>query len=118
MITVLLADTHPAARTALALLLKELLGVRQVYHLQDLDFLTEAIQTDQPGLVLLEWDPTGNGDTPDLRSLHLEHPGLKVLAMSVHPEDCQSALLAGADGFIHKGASPGDVINELKKYIG
>ena len=112
MIRILIADPDPAARKALALLLRRKLGREEIVEVDSVGCLIRALADTPPNLVLLDWRLYGSPAPETCRLLQRAYPGLKIVLLSVDANDETAAKEAGAD-FIHKGASPDELIATL-----
>ena len=117
MIDVLIADPDPAVRKALALLLSHRLGVVTIREAGDTEALICALEEFPPALLLLDWRMYGAPAPQTSRLLQKAYPGLKVVLLSVDKDDAQVAHETEA-AFIHKGASPADIIAVLGPLLG
>jgi DNA-binding NarL/FixJ family response regulator len=112
MIRILIADPDSATRKALILLLRRKLGTDCLIEIADVETLIRALADTPPDLLLLDWRLYGSPATETCRLLRKAYPHLKILLLSVDATDATAAKEAGAD-FIHKGASPDDLIATL-----
>jgi DNA-binding NarL/FixJ family response regulator len=113
---ILIADPNPATRNALALLLSHKLGISSVEEAVDVEALIRALSVRTYDLLLLDWRLYGAPAPETCRLLRKAYPELKIILLSVDPADQQLALEAGA-AFIHKGASPDEVIASLERSL-
>ena len=112
MIRILIADPDPATRKALILLLRRKLGTNCLVEIGDVETLIRALADIPPDLLLLDWRLYGSPATETCRLLRKAYPHLKIVLLSVDANDATAAKEAGAD-FIHKGASPDELIATL-----
>jgi DNA-binding NarL/FixJ family response regulator len=112
MIQILIADPYPATRKALILLLQLKLGTDCVYEIKDVETLIRTLADTHPDLLLLDWRLYGSPAPETCRLLRKAYPDMKIVLLSVDAEDAAAAKEAGAD-FIHKGASPDELIATL-----
>lgn len=79
--------------------------------------LSSQIKASQPDVLLLDWHLPGvpmNDLIADICALKLQ---LKIVGISIHPEDESEASAAGVDHFISKVAPPDklmDLLNTMK----
>lgn len=116
MIHLIIADPDHAARKALSLLLRRKLEVQKIVEAEDVKTLICALAEDTPDLLLLDWKLYGSPAPETCLLLQKAYPNLKIILLSVDVEDESAAKKAGAD-FIHKGASPDELIVMLKAFI-
>jgi DNA-binding response OmpR family regulator len=112
MIRILVADPDSATRKALALLLRRKLGTKEIVEVDSVETLIRALADTPPDLVLLDWRLYGSPAPETCRLLQRAYPCLKIVLLSVDANDAIAAREAGA-AFIHKGASPDELIATL-----
>ena len=112
MIRILIADPDSATRKALILLMQRKLGTDCVVEVKDVETLIRSLADTPPDLLLLDWRLYGSPATETCRLLQKAYPRLKIVLLSVDANDAIAAKEAGAD-FIHKGASPDELIATL-----
>jgi len=112
MIHILIADPDPATRKALILLLRRKLDTNDIVEIVDVETLIRTIADTPPDLLLLDWRLYGSPAAETCRLLRKAYPQLKIVLLSVDAGDANAAKQSGAD-FIHKGASPDELIATL-----
>ena len=112
MIHILLADPDSATRKALILLMQRKLGTYSIIEVKDVETLIRSLADTPPDLLMLDWRLYGSPATETCRLLRKAYPHLKIVLLSVDANDVTAAKEAGAD-FIHKGASPDELIATL-----
>jgi len=112
MLRIIIADPDPATRKALVLLLRRKLGTNGIVEVGDVETLIRTLAGGSPDLLLLDWRLYGSPAPDTCRLLQKAYPRLKIVVLSVDAEDEAAAIQAGAD-FIHKGASPDELIETL-----
>jgi DNA-binding NarL/FixJ family response regulator len=112
MFRILIADPDSATRKALILLLRRKLGTDVIAEIEDVETLIRALADTPPDLLLLDWGLYGSPAAETCRLLRKAYPDLKIVLLSVDAGDAVPAREAGA-GFIHKGASPDELIATL-----
>ena len=113
MIRIIIADPDPATRKALTLLLQRKMDSNGIVEVGDVEALISSLAEQSPDLLLLDRRLYGSPATDTCRLLQKADPQLKIILLSVNAEDEVAARDAGAD-FIHKGASPDELIATLK----
>ncbi|MBW8771845.1 MAG: response regulator transcription factor, partial [Gemmatimonadetes bacterium] len=116
-IRVFIADDHPVVRQ----------GLRRIVE-ADHTFLVAGEAGDAPGLLgalpsiavdvlLLDVSMPGGAFLDTLRLLRADHPTIRVLVLSVHPEDqwATRALRAGASGYLTKDHSPAQLLAAIRR---
>ena len=112
MIRILIADPDSATRKALILLLQRKLGTHCILEVKDVEALILTLADTPPDLLLLDWRLYGSPAPETCRLLRKAYPDLKIVLLSVDANDAAASKEAGA-GFIHKGASPDELIATL-----
>ena len=112
MIHILVADPDSSTRKALILLLQRKLGTNGIIEVKDVEALIRSLADTPPDLLLLDWRLYGSPPTDTCRLLRKAYPHLQIILLSVDANDATAAEEAGA-GFIHKGASPDELIATL-----
>ena len=112
MIRILIADPDSATRKALILLLQRKLGTNYIYEVRDVESLIRTLADTPPDVLLLDWRLYGSPAPEICRLLRKAYPHLRIALLSVDANHATAAKEAGAD-FIHKGASPDELIATL-----
>jgi DNA-binding NarL/FixJ family response regulator len=116
MIRILIADPDSTFRNALSLLLNRKLGLTCISEAADMGTLIQSLLAEPPELLLLGWSLYGTPGPEICRLLRKSHPSMKIVLLSVNPEDEAEAQDAGAD-FIQKGSPAEEILASLKKLI-
>lgn len=112
MIHILIADPDAATRRALTLLLRRKFATENIQEVADVETLIRTLAHTPPDLLLLDWRLYGSPAPETCRLLQKAYPHLKIILLSVDADDAPAARQAGA-AFIHKGASPAELIATL-----
>lgn len=112
MIRIIIADPDSATRKALTLLLRRKLGTNGIVEVDGVETLIRTLADTPPDLLLLDWRLYGSPAPETCRLLQRAYPQLKIILLSVDAGDETAAREAGAE-FIHKGASPDELIATL-----
>ncbi len=112
MIRILIADPDSATRKALTLLLRRKFGEVEFIEVDGVETLIRTLADTPPDLLLLDWRLYGSPAPETCRLLQRAYPQLKIVLLSVDADDASTAKDAGAE-FIHKGASPDELIATL-----
>ena len=117
MIRLLIADDHPVVREGLRRIVADDPGLEVVGEAVDGDEVLALISRHPTDVVLLDVSMPGPGFLQVLERLRAEHPGIKVLVLSVHPEEQYAvrALRAGAAGYLTKDHSPEQLIEAIRR---
>ena len=112
MIRIIIADPDSATRKALILLLRRKLGTEGILEADSVEALIRSLADTPPDLLLLDWRLYGSPAPETCRLLQRAYPDLKITLLSVDADDASAAKEAGA-AFVHKGASPDELIATL-----
>ncbi len=116
MTRILIADADPAFRKALILLLSHKMGIKDICEAGDVNALLHAFVTNPPDILFLSWSLYGTPGPEACRLLRRGHPDLKIILLSVNPDDAVEANAAGAL-FLRKGARADEVLVTIKSLI-
>lgn len=117
MARILIADSDLSFRKALILLLSHKMGIREVCEAADIGALIQTVLENPPDLLLLGWSLYGTSGSATCQLLRKSHPSLKIILLSVNPDDAAEANAAGA-AFLRKGAPAEEILATLKSLIG
>ena len=109
---IIIADRDSATRKALTLLLQRKLGTHHILEADSVETLIRTLADTPPDLLLLDWKLYGSPAPETCRLLQRAYPELKIVLLSINAEDAVAAKEAGAT-FVHKGASPDELITTL-----
>ncbi len=119
-IRVLLVDDHAIVRAGLRRLLSDDPDIVVAGEAGDGPQALQTLGHLAVDLVLLDLAMPGMGGLQVLREVRRRHPGVRVLVLSMYPEE-QYALQvfqAGGDGFISKGSVTGELIGAIRQVAG
>ena len=116
-IRVFIADDHPIVRQGLRRIVEADSGLVISGEAGDGKALLTALETAATDLVLLDVSMPGDPFLETLRLLRERHPTVRVLVLSVHPEDqwAVRALRAGASGYLTKDHSPDQLLEAIRR---
>jgi DNA-binding NarL/FixJ family response regulator len=116
MIRVLLVDDHIALRAGLMAVLGAEPGIVPVDAASSESDLWPALRRTRPDVVLLDYHLAGRDGLALCRQVKRTLPPPKVLLYSAYADASLAipALLAGADGVVHKGAPAGELYEALR----
>jgi len=116
-IRIFIADDHPVVRQGLRRIVEADPGLVMAGEAGDTETLLKALEKTATDLLLLDVSMPG-GPFPDtLKALRERFPTIKVLVLSVHPEDqwAVRALRAGAAGYLTKDHSPDQLLEAIRR---
>jgi DNA-binding NarL/FixJ family response regulator len=116
MIRILIADPDSATRKALSALLQRKLASSTIIEVENIETLIRQLADIPPDLLLLDWRLHGSPAPETCKLIQKAYPLLKILLLSVDADNAHEAKQAGAI-FIHKGASPDELIAILNPIL-
>ncbi len=116
-IRIFIADDHPIVRQGLRRIVETDQGLVVSGDAGDAAALFVALQTVATDVILLDVSMPGGLFLETLRDLRARHPTIRVLVLSVHPEDqwAERALRAGASGYLTKDHSPDQLLEAIRR---
>ena len=116
-IRIFIADDHPIVRQGLRRIVEADPGMVISGEADGAAALLAGLETKATDLVLLDVSMPGGLFLETLRELRNRHPSIRVLALSVHPEDewAVRALKAGASGYLTKDHSPDQLLDAIRR---
>ncbi len=118
MVSIILCDDHQIVRRGIRQILEERPDFKVVSEVSDGEQLLKELRLIKPNLVLLDIGLPGRSGLEVLKQIHLLYPKIKVLVLSMYPEDQYAirTIKAGALGYLHKD-SPPDVLYDAIKTV-
>ena len=113
MIRICIADPDSSTRNALTLLLRGRFETDGITEVEDVESLIRHLADAPPDLLLLDWRLYGSPAPETCILLQRAFPKLTIVLLSVDAGDADAARRAGAI-FVHKGASPEELVATLK----
>jgi len=116
-IRIFIADDHPIVRQGLRRIVEADAGMVISGEADGAAALLAGLETAATDLVLLDVSMPGGLFLETLKELRARHPSVRVLALSVHPEDewAVRALRAGASGYLTKDHSPDQLLEAIRR---
>jgi two-component system response regulator NreC len=120
LIKVLVVDDHAVVRAGLRLLIdaeSDMETVGEAGNVRDAVF---EVRSSKPDLVLMDVVMPGESGLEGLPKLLHEHPGVRVLVLSMQddPRYVREAFAAGASGYVLKEAADAEVVNAIREVAG
>ena len=115
MIRIAIADDHPIVRQGLRRIASEGAGISVTGEAANAAELFQLLRAAAVDVVLLDVSMPGSTLVETLGRLKTDHPTVRVLVLSVHPEDqwAVRALRAGAAGYLTKDHSPEQLVEAI-----
>jgi len=117
MIRVLIVDDHPIVRAGLRRIAEDDRGMTVTAEATSGDEALATLRHHVTDVVLLDVSMPGSPFTETLRRLREEHPSVRILVLSAHPEDqwAVRALRGGASGYLTKDHSPEQLLDAIRR---
>lgn len=116
-IRIFIADDHPIVRQGLRRIVEADAGMVISGEAAGAAALLAGLEAAATDLVLLDVSMPGSLFIETLKELRTRHPTIRILALSVHPEDewAVRALRAGASGYLTKDHSPDQLLEAIRR---
>jgi DNA-binding NarL/FixJ family response regulator len=117
MIRVLIVDDHPIVRAGLRRIAEDDRAIAVTGEASNGQEALAALHRTAADIVLLDVTMPGAPFSETLRRLREEHPTVRVLVLSAHPEDqwAVRALRGGASGYLTKDHSPNQLLDAIRR---
>jgi two-component system invasion response regulator UvrY len=117
MLKILIADDHPVFRRGLRQIIAEASDMAVADEANDGWEVLSKVRTGNYDVVLLDISMPGKSGMDVLCELKNEKPGLRILMLSMHPEEQYAvrALRAGASGYLTKESAPDELVAAIHK---
>ncbi|MFL5614407.1 MAG: response regulator [Gemmatimonadaceae bacterium] len=117
MIRILIVDDHPIVRAGLRRIAEDDRGIVVTGEAPSGDEALAALRQFVADVVLLDVSMPGSPFTETLRRLREQHPTVRILVLSAHPEDqwAVRALRGGASGYLTKDHSPEQLLDAIRR---
>ncbi len=114
---VLIADDHTIVREGIKQILAEIPEVTVTDEARNGQEVLENVWVNDYDIVLLDITMPGRSGLDILKQLSTDKPALKILILSMHPEEQYAirAFKAGAFGYLTKESSPNELIEAIRK---
>jgi len=114
--SVLLVSSFRLIREAAKALIERHEDFKVIGETGDRDHTLRLLSDLNPDVILFDLDPEYDAAIETIRKIIKDHPGIKIVALSMHNEDgiVENALRSGVRGYMSKGESSADVVEVLK----
>ncbi len=118
MIKIVLCDDHEIVRLGLRQLLQTDPKFNVLADVSSGEALLKKLKTVKPDIIILDISMPGRGGIEVLKQVKLSYPEIRVLVLSMYPEDqfAIRTIKAGADGYLHKDSAP-EVLSQAIKIV-
>ena len=115
-IRVMLVDDHAVVRSGLSAFLIINKDLELVGEAESGEEAIRKVPQLNPDVVLMDLKMPGMGGVAAIRTLHQEHPGLRIIALTSYVDEglVQGALQAGANGYLMKNVSAAELANAIR----
>ena len=116
MIRVILCDDHAVVRRGIRDTLSEAVDIKVVAEAASYSEVREALRTHPCEVLVLDLNLPGRGGLEVLATLREADSPVKVLIVSMFPEDQYAlrCLRAGAQGYLNKAGDPADLVTAVR----
>ena len=120
MIKVFMVDDHAIVREGLRRVLADSPGMEVIGEASNGHEALDRLRTLHPDVLLLDLSMPGRGGLDTLREVRERWPAVKVLVLSMHPEDqfAIRVLKEGARGYMTKESAPAELVRAIQKVAG
>ena len=117
MLKILIADDHAIVREGIKQILAEIPDKVTTDEAINGQEVIQKVWNNDYDMVLLDISMPGRSGLDILKQLKSEKPALKILILSMHPEEQYAirALKAGASGYLTKESTPLELTEAIKK---
>ena len=117
MIQIIVADDHPIVREGLKRIISECADMRLVGEAANSDEVIKQCRENKVDVLLLDISMPGAGFLDTLQRIKTKYPGLRVLVLSIHPEEQYAirAIRAGASGYLTKNHTPEQLAEAIRQ---
>lgn len=114
---ILIADDHTIVREGIKQILAEIPEVTVTDEARNGQEVLQNVWDNDYDIVLLDITMPGRSGLDILKQLKADKPALKILILSMHPEEQYAirAFKAGAFGYLTKESSPNELIEAIRK---
>jgi DNA-binding NarL/FixJ family response regulator len=119
MIKVLLADDHGIVRAGLRRIVEESGDMEVIAEAADGREALRAVENQVPDVAVIDISMPGLDGLEVIDRLHLSHPHLPILVLTMHEEGqyVVRAIEAGAMGYITKQSAPEQLVKAIRKIM-
>ena len=117
MIRVIIADDHAIVRHGVQRLIEEQADMSVVSELGDGDAVIPKVQSSQCDVLILDLSVPNRSGRELLHQLHREAPDLRIVVLSMYPEDRLALALMqeGAHAYLNKDRDPQELLDAIRR---
>jgi DNA-binding NarL/FixJ family response regulator len=119
MVNILVVDDHPLVRDQLRAVVESEEDLTICGEAEDGQHALSVISSTNPGLAIVDLTLKGCSGLDLIKEIHLRHPKLPVLVVSMHDESlfAERALYAGARGYITKQEATKKILQAIRHVL-
>ncbi len=119
MVKIFIADDHALIREGFKKLIEREIGMKVIGEAEDSFQVLEQLRGCTCDVLVLDLSMPGKNGLDLLKDLRELKPDLKVLILTMHPEDRYAirCLKAGAAGYLTKGSAPKELITAIRRVM-
>lgn len=116
MTRVIICDDHKIVREGLKQIINAFNDFEVISDVESGEALFSELKTLKPQIIILDVSLPGRSGLEVLKQIKLLNPEIKVLVLSMYPEDqfAIRMLKAGASGYLHKDSEPNLLVEALR----
>lgn len=117
MATVIICDDHKIVREGLKQIINVFDDFKVISDVASGEALFSEFKMHIPDIIILDVSLPGRSGLEVLKQIKVIHPQIKVLVLSMYPEDqfAIRMLKAGASGYLHKDSEPRILVEAMRK---
>jgi two-component system invasion response regulator UvrY len=117
LIRVLIADDHPVVRRGLRRILEDEVDMEVAGEAKNAQETLDLVSKRKCDVTVLDIEMPGRSGLDVLIDLKKRQPKLRVLVLSIHPEEqfAVRVLRAGAAGYLSKESAPEEIVRAIRK---
>ena len=117
MIKITIVDDHSIVRSGLVKILKEESDMMILAETSGYAELFASLKNSRPDIILLDISIPGKNGLEILKEVKQYYPSVKVLMLSMHPEDrfAVRAIKAGASGYVTKESASEELVRAIRQ---
>jgi two-component system, NarL family, invasion response regulator UvrY len=116
-IRILIVDDQPRARQSLRALLATFAGIEEIQEAKNGLEALQRIDDFSPDIVFMDVRMPGLDGISTTQLIKQHAPRIKIIVLSMYPDNEQGAVASGADAFVCKCDPPEQLLKALAKQI-
>ncbi len=112
---IVVASEESSTRAAIGMLIAAQPDLELAAEVADIADLVVSVKSEQPDLIVLDWDVLGKRIETLQTLLELFDEPPLIVALSVHEQDRSAAFDSGVAGFAFKGDPPSELLKTIRQ---